>query len=49
VNGTAYRYAIFAVDAVGNVSTKATAIGTPQDNLPPANVQSLRRTDVDTP
>lgn len=49
VNGTAYRYAIFAVDAVGNVSTKATATGTPQDNLPPANVQSLRRTDVVTP
>ncbi len=49
VNGTAYRYAIFAVDAVGNVSVKATATGTPQDNQPPANVQSLRRTDVVSP
>jgi chitodextrinase len=45
-NGTTYSYSIFAVDTVGNVSLAAQAQGTPFDDLPPAEVQNLRRTDT---
>ena len=45
-NGTTYSYSIFAVDTLGNVSLAAQAQGTPFDDLPPAEVQNLRRTDT---
>jgi chitodextrinase len=45
-NGTTYSYSIFAVDTWGNVSLAAQAQGTPFDDLPPAEVQNLRRTDT---
>jgi chitodextrinase len=45
-NGTAYRYSLFAVDSAGNVSAAAQAEGIPVDNLPPAAVENLRRTDI---
>jgi len=45
-NGTAYRYSLFAVDSAGNVSAGAQAEGIPVDNVPPAAVQNLRRTDT---
>ena len=45
-NGTAYRYSLFAVDSAGNVSAAAQAEGIPVDNVPPAAVQNLRRTDT---
>ncbi len=44
-NGTTYRYAAFALDFAGNVSTAATAAGTPA-NAPPPTVENLHRTDV---
>jgi len=46
-NGTAYVYSAFALDAAGNVSAAAKATATPQaQNLPPAPVSNLRRTDI---
>ncbi|MBZ5637652.1 MAG: fibronectin type III domain-containing protein [Acidobacteriia bacterium] len=45
-NGTVYSYSAFAVDANGNVSVAAHAQGTPTDNVPPAAVTNLRRSDT---
>jgi chitodextrinase len=47
VNGTAYSYAVFAVDSAGNASAAATVQATPDAPPPPlGTVQGLRRTDT---
>ena len=47
VNGTTYRYAVFLLDAWGNVSSAATASATPQAAVEPlGDVQNLHRTDI---
>jgi chitodextrinase len=46
-NGTAYHYAVFALDGAGNVAQPATAQAVPQEPTEPlGEVQNLRRTDV---
>jgi chitodextrinase len=47
-NGTTYRYSVFIIDDSGNVSVAAQADGIPVDNVPPSQVQNLRRTDIYT-
>jgi hypothetical protein len=44
-NGTTYSYSAFSVDASGNVSVAAHVQGTPLDNVAPAMVMNVRRTD----
>ncbi len=45
-NDTLYTYSIFAVDSSGNVSAAAQVASTPVDNVAPASVINLRRTDM---
>lgn len=43
--GTTYSYSAFAIDAAGNVSSRATASATPTDVTPPGKVNNARRAD----
>lgn len=45
VNGTAYSYSVFMVDAAGNASAAAPVASTPVDDAPPSGVGSAWRTD----
>ena len=45
VNGTAYSYSVFMIDAAGNASAAAQVLSTPVDNAPPAPVGTTWRTD----
>ncbi|WP_133765523.1 pectinesterase family protein [Amnibacterium kyonggiense] len=47
-NGTAYRYAVVALDAVGNASVAATTTASPADSNPPAAPKGLVATGGDS-
>ena len=45
-SGVTYLYAVFVIDAAGNVSDAARVTISPADTVPPPSVLNLRRTDV---